>query len=377
MIVPVVDSKDMKGTTVSTVKSVPPLPADDLEHVLTHTRDLWTEARGADFFITGGTGFFGMWLLESFARINDALALGMRAPVRSRSPSAFAVKAPHLAERRDLRFVTGDVRNFEFPPGQFSYVIHAATEASAKFNEEAPHEMLDAILAGTQRVLEFASGAGVKKLLFTSSGAVYGRQPPDVSHLSEDYMGAPNPLLPGSAYGEGKRVAEHMCVVHAQRHGYEVKVARCFAFVGPHLPLDGTYAVGNFLRDALEGAPIRIAGDGTPMRSYLYASDLAVWLWRLLFRGPAARAVNVGSDRAVDIATLARVVSAALGGPSAVQIAQKPTGAPPARYVPAIARAESLGLRQTIGLEEGLQKTARWLSPGRCWADVAQPAQRA
>ena len=339
-----------------------PLPSEDLVHVLAHTRELWTEARGRSFFITGGTGFFGMWLLESFTHINDSLGLGMRAVVLTRDPSAFKIKAPHLGGRADLEFIQGDVRSFAFPPGRFDYVIHAATEASAKLNEEAPHEMLDAIIGGTRRVLDFAAQCGVKKLLLTSSGAVYGKQPSSITHVSEDYAGAPDPLLPGSAYGEGKRVSEHMCVVHARQHGYEVKIARCFAFVGPHLPLDSHFAIGNFIRDAMRGQPIRIGGDGTPMRSYLYASDLAVWLWTILFHAPSARAYNVGSAEDFNIESLAKRVSSTLGSWSEVEIAQvKDDSRPISRYVPSITQAvDGLDLRVSIPLEQAILKTATW-----------------
>ena len=341
---------------------VKPLPPEDLEHVLEHTRELWSEASGKSFFITGGTGFFGMWLLESFAHINDQLALGMRATILTRDPAAFARKAPPLANRADLRFIQGDIRSFPFPEGQFDYIIHAATEASAKLNEEAPHEMLDAIVAGTRRVLDFAAQCGVKKLLLTSSGAVYGKQPSDLTHISEDYLGAPDPLLPGSAYGEGKRLAEHMCCVHARHHGFEAKIARGFAFVGPHLPLDAHFAIGNFIRDAMRGTPIQINGDGTPMRSYLYASDLAVWLWTILFKAPHARAYNVGSDEGISIKSLADIVVMAHGGSLPLKLAVSPqSGCSILRYVPAIKRAsEDLGLRVRINLVEGINKTFIW-----------------
>ena len=341
---------------------VKPLPPEDLAHVLAHTRELWAEARGKSFFITGGTGFFGMWLLESFTHINDALGLRMSATVLTRDPAAFALKAPHLTSRTDLSFVTGDVRTFAFPAGQFDYLIHAATEASAKLNDEAPHEMLDAILGGTRRVLDFAAQCGVKKLLLTSSGAVYGKQPFEITHVSEDYLGAPDPLLPGSAYGEGKRVSEHMCVVHARQHGYEAKIARCFAFVGPHLPLDTHFAIGNFIRDAMRGDPIKIGGDGTPTRSYLYASDLAVWLWTILFRALTGRSYNVGSDQSLSISDLASTVAALRSPAIPVEIAHAPVpGQVPARYVPATTRATNeLCLRVNISLAQALARTYRW-----------------
>jgi nucleoside-diphosphate-sugar epimerase len=344
--------------------SVKPLPPEDLIHVLKYTREQWAEAKGRSLFITGGTGFIGMWLLESFAYINDTLGLDMRATVLTRDPLAFAFKAPHLTTRSDLNFIRGDVRFFDFPSGKFEYVIHAATDASAKLNEADPQEMLDVIIGGTRRVLDFAAQAGVKKLLLTSSGAVYGKQPAEITHVSEDYLGAPDPLSPGSAYGEGKRVSEHMCAVHARQHGYEVKIARCFAFVGPHLPLDTHFAIGNFIRDAMRGDTINVTGDGTSYRSYLYGSELAVWIWTILFHGASGRAYNVGSSVDKPLSLIAQTVGLIVRLNATVKIAIAPVdGRPVARYIPSVDRAAvELGLRQRVNLEESLLRTVRWLN---------------
>lgn len=342
---------------------VRPLPADDLDHVLTQTRELWSGARGQTFFITGGTGFFGMWLLESFAHANDVLSLGMRATVLTRAREAFAKKAPHITGRPDIEFVQGDLSSFAFPRGRFDHVIHAAADTGVWTERKHADGVIENVVAGTRRVLDFAAGAEAKNFLLTSSGAVYGRQPADLMHISEDYMGAPDPLLSESAWGEGKRIAEHLCAVHAGRHGIALKVARCFAFVGPHLPLDANYAIGNFIRDGWRGDPIRVSGDGTPRRSYLYAADLAIWLWTLLFRAPAARAYNVGSDLDRMIVEHARSVSDALGGVSPVHVARPPDPAQPVRrYVPAIERARNeLGLKVWISEAEAIRRTLDWL----------------
>jgi dTDP-glucose 4,6-dehydratase len=334
----------------------------DLDHVLDHTRPLWEEVRGGRLFITGGTGFIGCWLLESFARANDQFGLGAQALVLTRNLEAFQKKAPHLANRADVRFHVGDVRDFEFPPGRFSHVIHAAAEASAKLNDEQPAVMLDTIVAGTRRALDFSARCGAQRFLLTSSGAVYGPQPPALTHLAEDYAGGPDVSNPQSAYGEGKRMSELLCAIQARQHGLEVKIARCFAFVGPYLPLDAHYAIGNFIRDAMAGGPIRITGDGTPYRSYLYAADLAIWLWTILFRGASNRPYNVGSRRPVTIAETAAAVSRVLPGTVPVVMAQKPIpGRPAARYVPDTARAEKeLGLREWVPLEDAIRRTAQW-----------------
>jgi dTDP-glucose 4,6-dehydratase len=340
---------------------------DDLEHIRLATEGLWEEMRGERIFITGGTGFFGCWLVESFCHINRELGLGAQAAVLSRDPAKFAAKCPHLANDAAVTLLAGDVRDFDFPAGEFRYVIHAATEASLKQSQERPLEMLSTIVAGTERVLRFAGRCGARKFLLTSSGAVYGRQPAEMTHVPESYAGAPDPLDVASVYAEGKRASELMCVLQqkaARSRGeeFEAKIARCWAFCGPHLPLDAHFAIGNFIGDVLAGRAIEIAGDGTPRRSYLYAADLAVWLWTMLFHAPALVPINVGSARDVSIRELAETVARVLAPGTEIRVAKKAVaGAAPVRYVPSVARAEELmGLRETVGLEETIRRTAAW-----------------
>lgn len=338
--------------------------AADLDHILHHTDGLWDELRGQRLFITGGTGFFGCWLLESFAWANDKLDLNAHALVLSRNLDAFRRRAPHLAAHPAIQFHIGDVRSFEFPAGEFSHVIHAATEASAKLTEENPWLMFDTIVEGTKHTLEFVRQCSAQKFLLTSSGAVYGKQPPDLTHIPEEYMGGPDPLDPRSAYGEGKRAAEMLCALHAKQYGLETKIARCFAFVGPYLPLDVHFAIGNFIRDGLQGGPIQVNGDGTPYRSYLYAAELAIWLWTILFRGQVCQPYNVGSEKEMTIAELARRVANSFQPTVSVQIANKAlAGKTPERYVPATHKANlELGLQQRISVAEGIRQTILWHS---------------
>jgi nucleoside-diphosphate-sugar epimerase len=339
--------------------------AVDLEHVLDHTRDLWQELRGERIFITGGTGFFGCWLLESLLWAQGRLGLGAQAVVLTRDPDAFRAKAPHLAGHPGVTLLTGDVRSYEFPAGTFSHFIHAATDASAKLNNEQPLQMLDTIVEGTRHALDHAVACGTKRFLLTSSGAVYGKQPPEIVHIPEEYPGAPDPLDPHSAYGEGKRMAEHLCALYARGSALEPKIARCFAFVGPYLPLDVHYAIGNFVRDGLCGGPIIVRGDGTPYRSYLYAADLAIWLWTILVRGVSCRPFNVGSEQDIGIGALAKVVAQAFRPRPQVQVAkQAAPGRSPERYVPSTRRAETeLGLAQAIDLPDGIRRTVLFIRP--------------
>jgi dTDP-glucose 4,6-dehydratase len=343
----------------------------DLAHVLAHSGSLWEELRARRIFITGGTGFFGCWLLEAFCHANRTYDLGAHAVVLTRTPRRFADKAPHLASDRAITLVQGDVRDFtasalaaQLAPAErrMDFVVHAATEASAALLAEQPLLMLDTIVRGTRSALDLAVATGARRLLLTSSGAVYGLQPGTMTHVPETYAGAPDAASAASAYGEGKRIAETMCACYASAHGIDSLIARCFAFVGPYLPLDTHFAIGNFIRDAMGGEAIRVGGDGTPTRSYLYAADLAIWLWTILLRGTSGRPYNVGSGREVTIAALARTVGDAADPPVPVHVARTPVpGANPHRYVPDVARAEAeLGLREWIPLEAAIERTIDW-----------------
>ncbi|MBI4062059.1 MAG: NAD-dependent epimerase/dehydratase family protein [Elusimicrobia bacterium] len=329
--------------------------------MLERTPRLWDGLRGARLFITGGTGFFGTWLLESLLHADRELGLGARALVLTRDEALFRARSPRLAADPRLGFHRGDVRTFAFPPGGFTHVVHAGAEASLRLDPERSELARDVIVSGTRRALEFSARCGARKFLFASSGAVYGRRKPGAAPVAENDPSLSAPLDAPSAYGEGKRAAERLCE-RAAEGAVDATIARGFSFVGPHLPFDDQFAVGSFLRDALRGGPIEVRGDGTPVRSYLYASDLAAWLWTILLRGRPGRSYNVGSERGVSIAELARLVAQEAAPGARVSIAGRPTpGLAPEARLPDTSRARAeLGLSETVGLEEALRRTAAW-----------------
>jgi dTDP-glucose 4,6-dehydratase len=341
------------------------LAETDLDHILDYTRELWDELRGERIFVTGGTGFFGCWLLESFLWANEKLNLKSRATVLTRSPDSFRNRVPHLAWNESVSLLRGDVGSFVYPTGTFSHAIHAASESSLKLDNTRLNEMLKIIVGGTQHTLEFATQCGVKKFLFTSSGAVYGKQPQDLEALPEDYVAEwylPDKIDLSFIYREGKRLSELQCNIFSNASSLVTKIARCFAFVGPYFPLDAQFAIGNFIRDALEAREIKIKGDGTPVRSYLYAADLAIWLWVILFHGQTCYPYNTGSNQAVSIANVASVVAKSKEPPLRIEFLQSPQpGTKAERYVPSTQRAQTeLGLQTWIGLEEAIRRTFEW-----------------
>jgi dTDP-glucose 4,6-dehydratase len=268
------------------------------------------------------------------------------AALRESAPTIAADAAVSIVEPREV-------------PERCDFVIHAATDSADNLASQ-PRRFVEAIDL-TNAALEFATRAGAKRFLYISSGAVYGKQPPEPPLLEEDFSGAPDLTDSRSAYGESKRAGELLCASY-KNAGTHVAIARLFSVIGPLIPLGPKFAAGQFLDDALHGRQIEVRGDGTPLRTYLYAADAAVWLWTILLRGENGRAYNAGSEAQVSILELAREAAALVSPVLPVALRGTPEAARAAdRYVPSTQRARrELGLSETIGWRDALKKTFEW-----------------
>lgn len=333
----------------------------DLKNILNQCEGIWEALRDARIFITGGTGFIGCWLLESLKYANENKGLGIRATVLTRSATAFQKKAPHLANYSQFEFWEGNVGDFTSPPGAYTHVIHGATDASADLNENNPLQMFTTVIEGTRRTLDFAVEKKVRRVLFMSSGAVYGQQPWGMTNVSESWMGGPSPVDARATYAESKRAAEMLCAIYQKQFGLQIAISRIFALLGPYLSLGIHFAAGNFIRDAMAGNKVVVSGNGLPCRSYLYASDLTVWLLHMLVRADSCKPYNVGSDESISISELAERVSNTIGDGKFEVLGAKDSGWNPGRYVPDTKQiAQDLGLKRTVELEEAILRTAFW-----------------
>lgn len=317
------------------------------------------------WLVTGGTGFFGKWLTQALVALHDE-GSDHRVVLWTRNVKASLEACPWLQGRPEIVWHEGDIREPLPASLKFDGVIHGATAASSALNEGRPREMFDVIVEGTDNVLAEARKRAVKDLLFISSGGIYGKQPASMTHIPEDYCGGHSPLELGSAYGVGKTTAEFMTACYGREMDARILIARCFAFVGPYLPLDTHFAIGNFMRDVLQGKEIRIGGDGTPYRSFLYGTDLVEWLLKILVQGRAFAPYHVGSERELTIAEIAKLVAEVgeevTGRSCGVVVAKSAVpGAPASRYVPSTAKTRTeLGLQEKVVLRDAVARTLRW-----------------
>ncbi len=328
---------------------------------------IWELFRDKSLIITGGTGFFGKWLLYTLAQANETQNLNLKVHVLSRNPERFISEHPYLGSQKGWVFFPGDIQTFSFPSGvRYDWCIHGAASASAKLNAEAPLQMFNEVFLGTRRCLEESEKANIKRFLFLSSGAVYGKQPENIVHVDESFLGGPNVLSLGSAYAEGKRAAEFLVSQIGRQTGIETIIGRAFAFVGPFLPLDTHFAIGNFILSCLKNETIHIRGDGTPLRSYLYASDLSGWLLTLMAFGKDQNAYNVGSEKEHSIRDLADCVSKVakthLNRTIDVIVSGKPQSDKPREiYCPSTQKIKKeFNVKEEITLSEAIEKTFNW-----------------
>lgn len=308
--------------------------------------------------IIGGTGFFGKSFLDSFRRGQ----LDEWGVDRIIAMSRHAVQLKHLAPQLladRIELVNADIGTIDSLP-EADYVIHAAASTDARNYLSNPDDERRNIQAGVYNYSRLAPSVHAKsKIVYVSSGAVYGVQPANVLNIPESYsVGSLLEMLSSKRdYALAKQVSE-AAFQQLAATGMQVSIARCFAFVGAWLPRDQHFAIGNFLRDAMAGQDIQVNSTFPVYRSYMHADDLVRWLMTIAEHADATcPCINVGSDRAVTMGELARIVASEFG--VGVLLPKEEEGRVD-RYVPSIDKAKSsLGLDVSINLEDAIRQTYR------------------
>lgn len=303
-------------------------------------------------FITGGTGFFGFWLLNTLKNLNDAGA-GIEVMLLSRDPEKFLQRNPVYRNHKWLHWTVGDVVSYTAPQTRFDLFIHGAADTTPEAMNN-PTALFEKILLGTRRVFEHAVASQTRRVLVVSSGAVYGEVPMELGCITEETATAPVTTDTSNAYGEAKRAAEMLGFCFARECGVETLVARCFAFfgigIGQHLVLY------QLISQALYQNEITINGDGAAKRSFLHGSDLAIWLLKLLVDGRPGEIYNVGSDQAYTILELARVVRDAVAPEKEIKVLGRQKKEYRMNYVPSVSKARSIGLDVWTPLEDMIKE---------------------
>jgi dTDP-glucose 4,6-dehydratase len=300
--------------------------------------------------VTGGAGFLGSHLSERLLR--DGYAVLCLDDFSTGS----AANVAHLAEVGPFRLVRANVTDFVHVVGNVDVVLHFASPASPVDYLRMPIETLKVGSIGTLHTLGLAKEKKARFLLASTSEA-YGD--PQVHPQPESYWGHVNPVGPRGVYDEAKRFAEAMTMAYRRAQGVDTAIVRIFNTHGPRMRPDDGRAVPTFIRQALRGEPITVAGDGSQTRSIQYVDDLVEGCIRLL-HSPHPGPVNIGNPHEVSMTDLALLVRDLVGSASPLEHVPRPEDDPTVRR-PDISLARSvLGWEPKVDLAEGLRRTIAW-----------------
>jgi len=332
----------------------------DCQEVVGPSPEALGKLRNRQVFVTGGTGFVGSWIAELVTYLNDQHNFGTNLILLARDIDAFRLKAPHLAERKDIRLISSDVRNIIDLPADVNYIIHAAATPDNRQHMSTPLTVMETITRGTATLLDAAvTLQHLSAILNISSGQIYGRQCCATPTITEDAVGSLPCNTITSVYPEAKRYAETLCSAYWSCCKLPIVTARPFAFIGPYQSLDKPWAINNFIRDALTENDIRIISNGMPVRSYMYPSDMSYWLLRMLVDGASGQAYNLGSPYGITLGDVAEKVKAYANTTADVVIKQMHQDN--SVFVPDNGLASStLGLEIRVSIDETLKRSLRW-----------------
>lgn len=310
--------------------------------------------------ITGGTGFFGKWLLNFFITLNSKYSANIKIFVISRNPDQFLKDNNQDKFYDEINFIKSDLKTVNLKGKKFDYCFHmATTNAKETFQGESNLNKLDFLYASTNNLLTQLKYCNLEKILFTSSGVVYGPVT-EISNFNEESLSAPSMMHESSGLAEGKRLAEYLVSYYSKENKYKYSIARCFSFIGQHLPTDLHYAVGNFINDAKTKDEIIINGSGKDIRSYLYIGDAISWLISIFMNDNENSVFNVGSEKQISIYDLALLVKEICKSNAKIVVLNKEASKDNFHrkiYAPDIKKIKNkLNIHEYTSLSEGIHK---------------------
>ena len=309
--------------------------------------------KGKSIFITGGTGFFGLWILNLLSLLNQE-GFNIKVTLLSRNPDLFLKNNPEYVNVEWLKWVEGDVVNYQRPEEQFDLFIHGAANTKPEANDRQS-AIFNSIVLGTKYVMDHAVSANAQRLLIISSGAVYGEVPGGTDRISEEETTAPVTNKVENAYGEAKRASEMIGYCVSAERKIDVITARCFAFAGKGI---GEHLVLNqLIRQAIAEDEIVIKGSGLARRSFLHGRDLAIWLLKLLIDGDSGEIYNVGSDEAYTIIELAEIIRNVISPAKKINVLGHQKLEQRMNYIPSIDKAKGKNLYVWTPLAEAIEES--------------------
>lgn len=312
--------------------------------------------------ITGGTGFIGKWICEMVSFLNTNFNFNTHLYLIGRDIESFSNDVPHLVKKNFISLIEQDVRNLHDLPNDVNWVIHAAASPDSRVHVSQPLRTIETIYRGTNLVLDYCFRLpALNKIIHLSSNQVYGKIEGQ-KLIREDMFGVIDPTNFSNIYAEAKRVSESICSIHRNQNSLPIVICRPFSFIGPYQNIDKPWALNNFIRDAILGGPIRILGDETVIRTYLYGSDMAYWLLSLLIYGKDGDSYNLGSDQEITLRDLAEKINKIFSNRLIIQNkSSKDNYINSMKSLPDFSKIKKdINLITSVNIDAALQNTIKW-----------------
>jgi dTDP-glucose 4,6-dehydratase len=312
--------------------------------------------------MTGGTGFMGSWVAQMVCALNDEYRLNISLDLYARNIGAWSKKYPHLSGRKEIHLRSQDVRSpFEFEKDT-NFIIHAAGIPDNRIHASDPWRVQQTTVLGTANALDAANQLTQLEHFINLSSCLVNGTPNRSGALAEEDC---FPITSGKlhrVYVDAKRSSESLSAIYRSQFRLPISTLRPFTFIGPYQELDRPWAINSFLNDAIIGRDIRIHGDGSARRSYLYGSDVAFWILAALIRGHSGGTYNLGSAMPVAHSDLVGLIcdKTALRPKLSFNTAPSSVERPDDLFPNTALSMQNLGVQETCNLEQALDKTWRW-----------------
>ena len=262
----------------------------------------------SSILVSGGSGFLGSWISEMVFYMNSFHNKNIKLFLLDRDQERYENNLEHISKSKMIEFIKYDVRSVSDLPNEINYIIHGAATPDSRMHSASPLDTMTSIADGTGAILHAANRvSNLLRFLNISSSSVYG----DLSgeKISETSSGLPLDLKASNSHSEAKRYAEMLGSAARSEARMPVITIRPFTFCGAYQDLNSPWALNNFIKDSLSNRPIRILGDGSTVRSYMYGADFAAWILVIMITGKSGKVYNVGSDQGITLSDLAEKVS--------------------------------------------------------------------
>ncbi len=332
------------------------IDVEDLEFVSKNGESAFNQLRGQKILIIGSTSFVGMWVTEAILYADIKFNLGISITIISRNKQKTIERFGSFISSGKISPIYKSLQ--EVQKSELLGINQVVNLATLTDSTSGDLQLVDNIQM-FQQFWSLLDSNSVKNILFTSSGAVYGKNPENLIKLKEEDAARFNTGYKNLGYGLGKISSEFLGFQWAERDNVNFKVARLFSFSGAFLPLKGNYVIGNFINNVINNDPLLIKNPGKVYRSFLYGADMALWLWKILVEGNNS-VYNVGSDLEINTIELAQSVSEIYYSENRVQILKDNIGNNES-YVPNIEKIKrELSVEIGYSLKESITKMINW-----------------